>query len=766
MTPHRVKVRTAVEATAIHSLTAYSWFGKRSDQLPRSVRRSLTPETARSYLHYALQTLLYDAFYCAGEAQAWSRGQGSQSPNGRTPFIEALSAANAGSGYWTRGWTVAATAKDLALVCKNGVQLLAGPGEIEPSSPGDSPRQGTTLRVRFPKEFLHLSPGFYMAAGNRELLPDEESGIVRWYWNLTASGAIRFLRLVTLELNRLEFPFKLKVLNDPGRFVRCDAVVLYVRKRDCAGVFEALRQVHREVASTLKSSTPALTKLVAGGVGVAEDPGRGVSFGLQRCGLLAEGLIGAHEQGKHTLSERLDAVEERFVGAGVNLDQPYLNPGSEDIYRPIPLARRSVSHVSELSSTKADRESFLETADTIGRRLTAEAVWHRRRCTWLGAEPLPPDANQAGTRIVYRTLGPDLYAGSGGLALFLAHLHVATGDSDQRRTALGAIAQSFSNLDSVPPSVRFGFYVGWSGIAFAAARVGALLEKDEWIQRARRLFDRLARDAPHPREFDLMAGTAGAITALLALWSQLGEAALLEMAVRLGDELADAAEPAGAGCCWTSVGHPDNPGLTGFSHGASGIGHALIALFQATGEPRHRRAAEGAFQYERQWYDLGAMNWPDLRASQGLSARTGAPLTFSTAWCHGAPGVALARLRAYARLGEQRYKDEALAALATTARSVEAGLSSEAENYSLCHGMAGNADVLLQGCRMLGETHSGDAEPAQRVATLGIQRYARTGDAWPCGIPGETPGLMLGLAGIGYFYLRLADAGTPCILDP
>jgi lantibiotic biosynthesis protein len=52
---------------------------------------------------------------------------------------------------------------------------------------------------------------------------------------------------------------------------------------------------------------------------------------------------------------------------------------------------------------------------------------------------------------------------------------------------------------------------------------------------------------------------------------------------------------------------------------------------------------------------------------------------------------------------------------------------------------------------------------------MGIERYERTGLMWPSGIndpsgttPGqqETPGLMLGLAGTGYFYLRLANPMT------
>jgi lantibiotic modifying enzyme len=48
-----------------------------------------------------------------------------------------------------------------------------------------------------------------------------------------------------------------------------------------------------------------------------------------------------------------------------------------------------------------------------------------------------------------------------------------------------------------------------------------------------------------------------------------------------------------------------------------------------------------------------------------------------------------------------------------------------------------------------------------------VERYARTRAAWPCGThTGETPNLMLGLAGIGYFYLRLAQPQVPSVLLP
>jgi len=53
------------------------------------------------------------------------------------------------------------------------------------------------------------------------------------------------------------------------------------------------------------------------------------------------------------------------------------------------------------------------------------------------------------------------------------------------------------------------------------------------------------------------------------------------------------------------------------------------------------------------------------------------------------------------------------------------------------------------------------------IGDRGIQSVYRHRNPWPCGVVsgGETPNLMLGTAGIGYFYLRLYDSGAvPSVL--
>jgi lantibiotic modifying enzyme len=104
-------------------------------------------------------------------------------------------------------------------------------------------------------------------------------------------------------------------------------------------------------------------------------------------------------------------------------------------------------------------------------------------------------------------------------------------------------------------------------------------------------------------------------------------------------------------------------------------------------------------------------------------------------------------------------------AVATTCRHVQAIADSDAGNYSLCHGLCGNAEVLLHAESVLGAGWGDGKKLALRIAETGIDSFATPGASWPCGTAGgQTPSLMLGLAGIGLFYLRLHDPGVPSIL--
>ena|SRR6266850_6755916 len=109
----------------------------------------------------------------------------------------------------------------------------------------------------------------------------------------------------------------------------------------------------------------------------------------------------------------------------------------------------------------------------------------------------------------------------------------------------------------------------------------------------------------------------------------------------------------------------------------------------------------------------------------------------------------------------KRQGPELLYALDTTLASLATPRDKSGDySFCLCHGMAGNAEILVQIHDLTGRT--GLREAAIALADEGMRRHHGSG-TWPCGIPqgGESPSLLPGLAGIGYFYLRLHDPSIP-----
>ena len=72
--------------------------------------------------------------------------------------------------------------------------------------------------------------------------------------------------------------------------------------------------------------------------------------------------------------------------------------------------------------------------------------------------------------------------------------------------------------------------------------------------------------------------------------------------------------------------------------------------------------------------------------------------------------------------------------------------------------------MFLYGRQVLGELVK-ESELAVRIANTGIEMYSKMGRQRPGETAGgDTPSLMLGRAGIGYFYLRLHNPSVPSLL--
>jgi len=418
--------------------------------------------------------------------------------------------------------------------------------------------------------------------------------------------------------------------------------------------------------------------------------------------------------------------------------------------------------IASAAPAAGGRELFLETAARLGARICRDALWGGGVCNWIG---FAMESLGGRWRHVHRAYGGDLYSGTSGIALFLARLHTVTRERVFKRTALGAIRHALEHgAGEIEPAARIGAYSGCTGIADAALQIAVLLEEGSLRAPALALLAAAAA-SDTARNFDLLAGCAGAIPLLL-------RAAMPEAASLLGDRLLAAAsrddDRDDGGWSWGEFGMPgvkQKGNLLGFSHGAGGIGWALLELHHATGEARFRDAAEGAFRYERHWFDAAHGNWPDLRDPEISGMPAADEPAFMTAWCHGAAGIGLSRLRAWELTGSAESRQEAEIAVATTLQNLRGGTEMSQTNDSLCHGRAGNCETLIYGSQVLGRPEW--LLRAEEIGRQEIETRAAQHHPWPCGTYGsvEVPGLMLGLTGIGYFYLRLADpVGTPSVL--
>ena len=361
------------------------------------------------------------------------------------------------------------------------------------------------------------------------------------------------------------------------------------------------------------------------------------------------------------------------------------------------------------------------------------------------------------------TIGPDLYAGTSGIAVFLGDLFARTGTRSFARIAEAASRFALARLDLIPRRFRIGFYAGDIGVAYAAFRVGRCIDRPDLVEQATRLLDSLATDALDDSVLDVISGAAGAITPLFLLGDWHGGGRWDPLAHRLGERIMAAAHRHDDAWSWgeDATGFVTDRDLTGFGHGAAGIGWSLLELFARSGDTRYRDAGLRAFGFENRWFDAARDNWPDFRFVRDDDEA--AP--FGLAWCLGAPGIGLSRIRALAICPSADLRRDAEAAIRAVARRMRATTSLGTEDFSLCHGWAGIGDFLMDADRALPETDAGHL--LETIAVDGAAHNSTSPEKWHSGMQrGYSPSLMLGLAGVGYFYLRLADSAVPSILLP
>lgn len=185
-------------------------------------------------------------------------------------------------------------------------------------------------RIPIPASDDSSQPGWFHVRGatNHQVKPQETTRI---YFAVTRAGGAPLIHAITGNFNEHDIPFHFKIDSNPSGFRRADSGVLYAAREDWNWMREPLNNVYDAVSKYLRNTKPLFTKALAPGIGLAEEPIDGGSFGVSRCLLLARAMTAT--AGTDVMEERLEAVTKEFKNAGVPPEAPHLCQAWDDIYQ-------------------------------------------------------------------------------------------------------------------------------------------------------------------------------------------------------------------------------------------------------------------------------------------------------------------------------------------------------------------------------------------------------------------------------------------------
>lgn len=446
--------------------------------------------------------------------------------------------------------------------------------------------------------------------------------------------------------------------------------------------------------------------------------------------------------------KRIEGLDERDL----NWQKRFIN-GSIQSRVAVDVHQATVTNNDRLGSpldAALTVDELVAEAAAIGRLLEVEAIHgDDGSATWIASafhEPIQ--------RHQLEPINLSLYNGQAGTALFLAAaagLKVWDGARSLCLAALQPIRDMlrFPALDMRQMGIGAGFGVGaW---LYLLARAGEWLDDSDLIEEARRGALRLTPDIiAADRRFDVLNGSAGAVLGLLTVYELTSDPEVLARAVLCGKHLVNNRTPASSGLrAWDT--HDDGSLWGGFSHGAAGISYPLARLYGVTGAAEFRTAAEEALAYENTLFDAQEGNWRRVFAPAFVEREKDRIQWFWSSWCHGAPGIGLARAASLRWFDNVQLHSDVDRALTATQRALT---SKPTPSRFLCCGDMGRVECLFTMARLTGISEL--EETARRYAARIVQQAAQIGGYRPAGTQVlHNSGLFTGISGIGYELLRL-----------
>lgn len=418
---------------------------------------------------------------------------------------------------------------------------------------------------------------------------------------------------------------------------------------------------------------------------------------------------------------------------------------------------------------------ILDEAKKIGEQLISSSLHDKNGTYWS-------NMISKGRKSQYRYVSiEDLFNGISGIAFFFLELFKKTGEERFLKTARESFNWLIKYCENHPIHYS-AFYTGRLGVCWTLLKIYELTGDAKYKNYALNF----AKDSSKVRlskQNELQSGLAGTLLGYLHLHAATKEDWILEVINKYISALLKNARLGSKGLYWDR--YPDSiKSLCGFANGSAGIGFVFLELAHYFENPSFYWIAEQAFNYESSYFDKRINNWPDLRKSKNApevleklknAYFTGDHNPFKltadkNSWCIGAAGIGLSRLRAFELLNKVKYRNETIRSINKTLDTTFGKNKVNDDLFVLYYGLFGNAELFIESYKTFKQTkYLSFAEKVVKSALNNIKSCGKYKSGYNAiSKPGEEDwSLLMGNAGIGYFYLRLLDPlNTPSVLYP
>lgn len=286
-----------------------------------------------------------------------------------------------------------------------------------------------------------------------------------------------------------------------------------------------------------------------------------------------------------------------------------------------------------------------------------------------------------------------IYSGKSGAIIYLLELYSITNDENllkETQRIAKIILADFNEYSS------YAFFTGNMGVAYSFLQIYNYTSDPKYLNYCLNIAKK-SKIHLSLSEFpinDLLTGVSGILLTLLHIYSvdQSNNWVIEDINFYI-DYLLDKSYLSNNGNIFWDLTNKINKGLTGFSHGASGIGFVFKELYKLSGNSSFKEIFDSTLEYEDQYYDDTIKNWLDFRK---YPYKKGEEFFFEKnakdenisfflerkqmfAWCHGAPGI----------IGIRENVDSEIIGSIITSVMIS-------KNHSLCHSGIGNLLCLME----------------------------------------------------------------------